>query len=73
MEALQIFGLWDQETDSCFKNYEPLIPTLLFKENFIDSVKGYEYFHKLISQFKNDSLNFLKSTMYMHTVPLIKL
>ena len=28
MEVLQIFGSWDQETDSWFTNHEPLIPTL---------------------------------------------
>ena len=29
MEALKIFGSWDQEIDSWFTNHEPLIPTLL--------------------------------------------
>ena len=28
MEFLQIFGLWDQESDSWFTKHEPLIPTL---------------------------------------------
>ena len=28
IEVLQIFGSWDQEIDSWFTNYEPLIPTL---------------------------------------------
>ena len=27
MEALQIFGLWDQEIYLWFRNHEPLIPT----------------------------------------------
>ena len=30
MEVLWIFGSWDQESNSWFINYEPLIPTLAF-------------------------------------------
>ena len=33
MEVLQIFGFWDQETDSRFTNHEPLIPTLVMNKN----------------------------------------
>ena len=39
MEALQIFGTWDQkiDSDSRITNHEPLIPTLSFllSENFL--------------------------------------
>ena len=34
MEVLQIFGSWDQEIDSRFKNHKPLIPTLLLHLEF---------------------------------------
>ena len=29
MDVLHISGSWDQEIDSWFTNYEPLIPTLI--------------------------------------------
>ena len=45
----------------------------LFKEKYISSVKSYKYLNKLKVKYKNNGLNFLKITMYVSTIPLLKL
>ena len=42
-----------------------------FNERCISLTNGYEYLNKLISSFKNNGLTFLKSTVYMPTIPLM--
>ena len=43
----------------------------LFKERYINSVKGCEYLNKLISSCKNNGLTFLKNIMYTPTFSLM--
>ena len=57
--------------DSNFLSDLYFILNNLFKERYINSVKGCEYLNKLINSCKNNGLTFLKNTMYMPTVPLM--
>ena len=57
--------------DSNFLSDLYFILNNLFKERYINSVKGCEYLNKLINSCKNNGLTFLKNTMYMPTFSLM--